>query len=458
MKINIDVDELVIDTFRGCYKKAVNCEIDELILKGGRSSTKSQVAAYILLNGVMMYNQSAVATVKYANSIQNRLVNTFTDAIDKMGIGDFWKLRKTPLEYVLLDSRGKETDVSIKFTGCEDASKLKSFHPRKGSFRYLWIEELENFSGIEEIYSLEQTFLRGEGGHCCIMTYNPPIRTSNWVNKAFDTDVNSIENKANNWIEFEVPFEVNDEKYTKRRIVHHSTYLDVIDGCTVKRDGKTEKLSRLNWLGLTFVGGAEEKKLNNFKYYQWAYLGLVVGTDANVFTNIVDWDGDKSKLDNRTTQTVYRGLDFGYGGPEPTAYVEWCYDPMRKRLYAMNEFGKPEMSEEETAVRIKELNIHNHPVVSDSAVPKLNAKLKQLDINIVPIKKYKDSKLLVIRWFQKLNGIYIDKTLTPNLYKEFKEYEYKINKSGEVTASIQEDNDHYIDASRYALQEAAVDY
>ena len=255
MVIDIEMDELIIDTFRKVYTEIVNCDISRAILNGGRSSTKSQVAANAIINGVMCNKESAIAIVKYGNKIEERLVNTFREAIRFMGVGDYWKLRKSPFEYVLLDDRGKETDVSIKFTGCDNPENLKSFKPRRGAFRYIWVEELNNFLSLKEINSLIQTFSRGKGKHCTIMTYNPPMQNSNWVNKEYNSYSGKILESDSNSVYEEFEFEVQGVKKIMKQVVHHSSYLDVIEGCTIYekvngvKTGRKIKVSRADWLG-----------------------------------------------------------------------------------------------------------------------------------------------------------------------------------------------------------------
>ena len=46
----------------------------------------------------------------------------------------------------------------------------------------------------------------------------------------------------------------------------------------------------------------------------------------------------------------------------------------------------------------------------------------------------------------------IDKDRTPNAYKEFKEYEFEVDKNGNVISAYPDENNHTIDAVRYALE------
>jgi len=437
--INIDLNSLICDTFVDVASDIITCDVDRAVLNGGRSSTKSQVASECIITGCMTYKESAVACVKYANKIEERLVSTFRESIAYMGVEKWWKLRKSPFEYVLLDDDGKETNVSIKFTGCDNPENLKSYKPRRGAFRYIWFEELTNFPSYKEVKSLIQTFGRGKGKHCVIMTYNPPMQNSNWVNKEYNTiskDKKLLWNKENSYCtEFE--FEVEPGVTEKiKQVVHHSTYLDVIAS------------GHADWLGTGFIGDAKQTEIENPKYYRWAYLGEVIGTDANVFNNIVEWDGNVEALN---IVEIFRGLDWGYGGPDSSAYVEWYYDRKHKRIYALNEFAKPKMSIDDVSYGIKTLNKHNFPVYADSACPLLNSTLGNTGVNVLGAIKGPDSLAGGIKWLQGLNGIYVCKTLTPTIHKEYTEYEYLVDKEDQVTSKLSGENDHTIAATRYAF-------
>ena len=438
MNIDINVNELICDNFVDIVDDIVNCKVDKAVLKGGRSSTKSQVASESILMGCMVYKESAIACIKYANKIQDRLVNTFTDSINYLGVNKWWKLRKAPLEYVLLDDLGRETDVSIKFTGCDNPETLRSMRSRRGGFRYIWLEEVFNFPTEKEVNDLLQTLARGEGDKCIIYTYNPPMSSSSWLNKKYNVITDRVIKKDKNVVYSEYDFEVEPGVVeTNIQVVHHSTYLDVIAS------------GHYSWLGSIFVGEAKKAEKENPRYYEWAYLGHVVPTEASVFTNVHEWDGDISELN---ITEVNRGYDWGYGGPDTNAYVHWYFDKKNKYLYCLDEFGKPKMSVDDIAFEIKKRNKHNFPVYADSANPLLNNELSQKGVNVVPVDKGGSTGSIRagIKWLQGMNGIFISPDLTPKTYKEFTEYEYVLDKNDEVTTKLPDKNNHFIDSTRYA--------
>ena len=437
-ELNVDINSLICKAFVKIFIMAFNCEVDRAVLKGGRSSTKSQVIAFIIVIGTMIFKQSSVALVRYGNKIEERLVNIITETIAYLHVEKYWKLRRSPFEYVLLDDRGKETKISIKFAGCDDPHGLKSYKPRSGSFRYVWFEELTNFDSLKMINNLTQTFARGKGGHCILMSYNPPESTGAWVNEEYNVPCGKILGYDSSMVLEEFTFEIEPGlMHTSKQVIHHSTYLDVIDS------------GHADWLGTTFISEAAKCKVENPTQYEWAYLGKVVGTNANVFRNVKEWDGDTNGLN---IIEISRGFDWGYGGPDPCAYTELWYDSENRRLYALDEFGVPNMSVEDIEFEIRQKNKHNFPVKADSAVPILNKQLTKKGINIDAVHKKPDSVRGGIKWLQGLNGIYICSMKTPKTYKEFKNYSYIIDKkTEEITSQLSEKGNHFIDSSRYAL-------
>lgn len=432
----IKLNDLICKSFKSVITSIINCDVDRAVLKGGRSSTKSQCVSESIIIGCMVNKSSAVCMVKHANKIEERLVNTFRESIRFLNVEKWWKLRRSPFEYVLLDRNGKETAISIKFTGCDDAESLKSYKPRQGSFRYIWFEELTNFNGINEINNIVQTMARGEGKHCTIMTYNPPMSTSNWVNKEFDVPCGKVIGYDSNLYEEEIEIHIDGIKKIIKQIVHHSTYLDVIES------------GHSNWLGLTFIGQAEQSKINNTIYYEWAYLGKVVGTDANVFRNIADW----TYTNEINITSVDRGLDCSNGGADPWMYGSWFYDKPNNDLYCLDEFclsGKSSIGQ--VAINLKQKNKNNYEFFIDGAVPTFASLLSKEGLNPIKVKKGPDSIMAGILWLKSLNHIYIDKMKCPITYKEFKGYEYLIDKDDNITSQLKDKDNHSIDACRYAL-------
>jgi phage terminase large subunit len=94
----------------------------------------------------------------------------------------------------------------------------------------------------------------------------------------------------------------------------------------------------------------------------------------------------------------------------------------------------------------------NDLITADSAEQKSIADFKAYGAYIKPAIKGPDSVRYGIKWLQGLNHIYIDKRRCPNTYKEFTHYEYCQDREGNWISDYPDENNHSIDATRYALE------
>ena len=101
---------------------------------------------------------------------------------------------------------------------------------------------MDEFAGIEEIRTVQQSVLRGGSKFVVFKSFNPPITNANWANQY-----------------------VNEPRADALR--HKSDYT------TVPRE----------WLGQQFIDDAEHLKETNLKAYQHEYLGIPVGLGTNIF-------------------------------------------------------------------------------------------------------------------------------------------------------------------------------
>ncbi len=405
----IDLAEQTVSEFDKSIDIIINKRYAEIVEKGGRGSTKSQIISMAILVGCHAKKTNAVCLVKYKNGIKDRLVNTFESSIRYLGIEKFWKLKKAPYELLLLNSKGRETGYSIKFSGCDEPGKLKSFRPGKGHFSYIWFEEVTDFHGMNEINSIIDTLSRG-GRSIIVFSYNPPPNPKNWVNEEFE-----------------------DRTKNNSRYVHHSTYLDVIK-------------ERPDFLGESFINRAEQARENNEEFYRHNYLGEVIGTEGNVFKNVYML---KPGMEVDTSE-IFRGIDFGFG-KSPVAYTEWSYDKKSHCIFCINEYVKVGVTNATIVYEIKQRNKHNFRVWADSAEPRTINELNILGLKCVGVKKGPDSVRHGVKWLQSLNGIYIDPDKCPITYKQFSSYTYIVNKYGEYTGELPDKEDDTIDSARYAL-------
>lgn len=373
-------------------------------LEGGRGSTKSSDVS-VEIPQLIIKNPECHAVVlrKIGNTIKNSVYPQMQWGIDALGLTDKFRFKTSPHEITY-----KKTGQKILFFGVDDPQKIKSIKLPFGYVGICWIEELDQFSGMEEIRNLNQSLLRGGPVFWEFGSFNPPKSQNNWVNE-------------------EKLFDDPD------RLVHHSTYLGV----------------PREWLGDRFFEDAEKLKERNETAYRHEYLGEVTGTGGVVFENVEDMAMSNELVGN--FDRLYYGLDFGFA-VDPLAYVAMYYDAKREDLYIFDELYRQKMTNSQAAKAIK-LRINGGRILADAAEPKSIAEMSDYGLRISGARKGPDSIDFGMRWLQNRAHIYIDKRRCPNTYKEFVTYEYDRNKDGQFVSAYPDANNHSIDAVRYGLSE-----
>ena len=89
-------------------------------------------------------------------------------------------------------------------------------------------------------------------------------------------------------------------------------------------------------------------------------------------------------------------------------------------------------------------------IICDSAEPKSIHDLQNEGLKALACRKYAGSVLYGVKWLQN-RRLVIDPHRTPNAYREFTQYEYVTTKDGEFLSDVPDENNHCIDATRYAL-------
>lgn len=373
-------------------------------LEGGRGSTKSSdISVEIPQLLIMNPECHAVVLRKIGNTIKNSVYPQMQWGIDALGLTSKFRFKTSPHEITY-----KKTGQKILFFGVDDPQKIKSIKLPFGYVGIVWCEELDQFSGMEEIRNLNQSLLRGGPKFWEFCSFNPPKSQNNWVNE-------------------EKLFDDPD------RLVHHSTYLGVPK----------------EWLGDRFFEDAEKLKARNETAYRHEYLGEVTGTGGAVFENVEEMTMSDKLV--RTFDRRYYGLDFGFA-VDPLAFVAMYYDAKHEDLYIFDEIYQQKMTNGQAAELITTRSNHGR-ILADSAEPKSIAEMAALGLRISGARKGPDSIDYGMKWLQGRNRIYIDKRRCPNTYKEFITYEYEHNKDGQFVSAYPDANNHSIDAVRYGLSE-----
>ena len=426
MNIDIKLQNLIIPAYDGVFKDIMNHGHVHYCFKGGRGSTKSSFVGGVdipLL--VMKYPKvNAVCFRKVGNTVQNSIYSQVTWGIYQMGLQDLFHIPKTysnPIVY-------KPTGQRIFFMGMDDPNKVKSIKVAQGYIGITWWEELDQFAGENELRKVLQSTMRGGDLFWDFRTFNPPISIDNWANEYAE--------------------EAEDKDNT---IVVHNTYLDVPP----------------HWLGQQFIEEAEDLKRINPRAYEHEYMGLPIGTGGSVFPNacdldmsqkvpVYDFDGNITHYTEmwKTFDKIYNGIDWGFA-MDPLAYIRVHYDPKKLDLYIFSEYGTVATRNQvvfDILYKEKKLLNMDELVTADSAEPKSIADFKAYGAYIRGALKGPDSVRYGIKWLQGLNHIYIDRRRCPRAYKEFTHYEYCQDKDGNFISDYPDEDNHWIDACRYAME------
>ena len=397
--------ENMADVFIPVHRDIAKMKHAEYWFKGGRASTKSSVISLEIVRGIREdENANAVVFRRVGNTIKDSVYEQLVWAIEALGVSEEFTLRKSPLEIIR-----NGTGQRILFRGADDPMKSKSLKLSKGYFKYLWFEELAEFRGMEDVRTIKQSVFRGVDKGITLYSYNPPRSAQNWVNG-------------------------EALKPREDRLVHHSTYLDVPK----------------EWLKEAFIAEAEILKATNERAYRNEYLGEVTGTGGNVFENLVLREIPSEEI--KSFGHTYTGLDFGWF-PDPTHFVRCAYDPKRRKLWVYDEFRTVKTPNRELfdiLVSAKGLK-PGEEVIADSAEQKSIHDLRSFGMRCTGATKGPGSVNASIKWLQGLAEIIIDPSRCPEAASEFQKYEYERTRDGEYVAAYPDENNHAIDAVRYAL-------
>ncbi len=401
----VRLSEVIAPSFYDLHKDIKQDKHTHYWLKGGRGSTKSSFVSEELITGIMRnFEANAVVIRKVGLYLKDSVYEQLLWAISKLGVERYWQEKLSPLELVYVP-----TGQRIIFRGADKPKKLKSTKVRSGYIRYVWYEETDEFNGIEEIRTINQSLLRGGETFTVFYTFNPPKSQRNWINS-----------------EVLVP---QDDK-----IVHHSDYRTVPP----------------EWLGEQFLIEARHLEEINPDHYRHEYLGEVTGTGAEVFTNITIRPITNEEI--KSFDHIKRGIDWGYGA-DPFVYITAHFDSKRNRLFIFYEFFRCAAKYDVIANAIRKENTQNGTIIAESAEPRSNDELRDRGFRIRTAVKGPGSVEHGITWLQNLEEIVIDGTRCPNAAREFNEYELDRDSRGELKADFPDRNNHTIDAIRYALED-----
>lgn len=401
----VKLNEIIAPAFYDVFWDVLDGKHTYYDLYGGRGSTKSSFVGTMIPFQMMQDAENgdftnAVIFRKVGTTLRESVYEQIAWGIDALGANDLWNSSLSPMQYTY-----KPTGQKIIFRGLDKAKKTKSIKIKRGYFKYLWFEELDEFAGIEEIRTVQQSVLRGGSQFIVYKTFNPPISRSNWANVY-----------------------VSEPRVDSYR--HKSDYRSV----------PTE------WLGQQFIDDAEHLKKTNPRAYEHEYLGLPVGLGTNIFElleirTITDEEVQKY-------QSIYQGQDWGWY-PDPKAFIRLAYVPNKEKVVLLDELGGCKIRNAAMADEIKKKQYDDYVIYcgvdeEESIVDFRDAGLPARRAIVTP-----GSRKYTFEWLQ-CRTLVIDPERTPRAYKEIINYEHEVDSNGEVIADYPDGNDHWIDSIRYA--------
>ncbi|OUO62067.1 terminase [Collinsella sp. An271] len=418
----VDASALVIPRFHDVLGDIMAHGHTHYWLHGGRGSTKSSfISVCIVLLILANPEANAVVVRRFSNTLRDSVYQQVLWAIDALGLIEWFRARVSPMEVVYLP-----TGQRIVFRGADDPLKLKGTKFPRGYAAVIWLEELDQFDGIEAVRSILNSLRRGGSDFWVFYSYNPPRSAASWVNVERDERLRRADT-----------------------LVRGSSYLDVLE-------------SHPDWIGAPFIEEAEYLRGVDETAWRWEYLGEVTGTGGAIFGNVV---AERIGLARAAAGRVRVGLDWGWW-PDPWRCVRCAWEPAERRLLIVGERSATRMTPEETGRLVQEVltfsdapgeqaYLHDEPVWCDDTPDgkvQMATYRRDLGIRARPARKAR-MRRLSYEWLAGLREIVIDPAACPLTLEEFRMKEYRRERDGTWTDEIPDGGDHSIDAVRYAMME-----
>ena len=422
MTKNVKLTDLIAPSFYEVSNAIDDETHDEFWLEGGRGSTKSSFCPVKIITGIMQDPKaSSICFRKVSNTLRDSIHAKFLWALDQLEVSHLFNAKVSPTEITYLP-----TDQKIILRGLDEPRRVKSITLEKGYFKYLWFEEADEFSNLEEIRTVKQSILRGGEKFVTLITYNPPKQEEHWINQ-------------------------EAKVILPNKIVHHSCYKEVPK----------------EWLGNKFFKEAENLKRANYEAYLHEYEGQPIGNPEQIiFSGCYQVTDFEIEADHNQVaySRFFQGVDFGDRNPTTMVRCYIKFDEIGRRfLYITHEaYGRKipinKMSKlfEKVPNSRKWLtkgDVAQRQIVDYLAEP-YDEQRDEKGFNIQACEKWANSVEQGIKYLKSFDMIYIHSSCKYTA-EEFSKYSYKVDK---VTKKVLGDEivkewDHCIDALRYALDD-----
>ncbi len=388
-KHNLDVEMVHPETYNFLEKY--------LYFYGGRGGGKSKtVARLVPLHCWENPGTVALITRKTFPSLRITAMKDTLKAIEEMNIPGMFYKSDSYFLYV--------NGSIIYFLPLYTSTGGKNERLKSLDLNIVWMEEATECA-LSDFMTLNPS-VRLEGIRKWYFTFNPPETSQHWLYKTYD--IQKSEGTARR-----VHFGLKDNPLLPVEIIEELNNLKNID----------------EGLYLRFAKG------------EW---GIDVLRER-VWDNV-----HRGKLTDKKPK--FGAIDWGWS--DPTVFNP--YGLQDNDVYVMNEIYKRRKQPEEIGDMIIEMLKGYHiskggiPIYADSEAPEKNAKLTDMGLWIVPVKKGKGSVEKGIVKVRTLT-VYIDEDKCPNTWREVTNWIYPKDKDGNTKEKPVEYNDHCCDTLRYGV-------
>lgn len=385
--------------FKGRYK----------VVKGSRASKKSSTQSLKVIMEIMenpCINWLVVR--KTERTLRDSCFAQLKWAMRQLKVERYFKCSVSPLEITYIP-----TGQKILFRGLDDPLKVTSITVEVGALCRLWVEEAYEIMSEDAFNRLDES-IRGQlpNGmyHQVVLTFNP-WSDRHWLKKRF----------------FDEPSE------------------NVLALTT-------------NYMCNEFLGESDlvlfEEMKKNPKRYKVAGLGEWGVVDGLVYENWKEQDFSIDEVRKLPGVKAIFGLDFGYT-TDPTALFCGVVDAAERRLYVFDELYERALTNRAIAERVQRLGYAKEAIVADCAEPKSITELREFGLTRTRAsKKGADSILNGVQRIQDYEIIVHPRCV--NFLTEISQYQWGKDRFGKYTGKPEDDNNHLMDAMRYAFEKFAV--
>lgn len=378
------------------------------VVKGSRASKKSATMALWCIVSMIKYPDANLLVVrKTYRTLKDSCFAQLKWAMRRLGVEQWFKCTESPLEITY-----RPTGQKILFRGLDDPLKVTSVTVDVGALCFLWIEEAYEVMSEDDFDRLDES-IRGilpDGlYHQVTLTLNP-WSDRHWIKKRFfDTPSPNVLTMTTNYM------------------------------CN-------------EFLGASDLALFEEMKKNP-KRYKVAGLGEWGAVDGLVYENWKEQNFTIDEVRRLPGAKAIFGLDFGYT-TDPTAFFCGIVDKNERRLYVFDELYERGLTNRAIADKVQRLGYAKETIIADCAEPKSIAELREFGLpRVRASKKGADSILNGVQRIQDYEIIVHPRCV--NFLTEISQYQWEKDRFGKYTGKPEDDNNHLMDAMRYAFEPTA---